>query len=99
MRRTGGQYFPTRTDGTGYAARSLEYGGSQAPEIIVAVCGALRSGLSARDHSPAASRSISALMEIIASQKRSSSARSSDSVGSIINVPVTGNDIVGAWNP
>jgi hypothetical protein len=38
-------------------------------------------------------------MVIIASQKRSSSARFSDSVGSIMSVPATGNDIVGAWNP
>ena len=36
---------------------------------------------------------------IIASTNRSSSPRSSDSVGSIISVPATGNDIVGAWKP
>ena len=35
----------------------------------------------------------------MASQKRSSSARLSDSVGSIISVPATGNDMVGAWKP
>jgi len=34
-----------------------------------------------------------------ASQKRSSSSLSSDSVGSIIRHPDTGNDIVGAWKP
>ena len=39
------------------------------------------------------------LMEIIAEQKRSISARFSLSVGSIISVPATGNDIVGAWKP
>ncbi len=33
----------------------------------------------------------------MASQKRSSSALVSLSVGSIMNVPGTGNDIVGAW--
>ena len=64
-----------------------------------AVCGALRSGLSASSHSPAATRSISARIAIIASQNRSSSARSSLSVGSTISVPATGNDIVGAWKP
>ena len=35
----------------------------------------------------------------MASQKRSSSASDSDSVGSTINVPATGNDMVGAWKP
>ena len=38
-------------------------------------------------------------MATIASQNRSTSARSSLSVGSIMKVPATGNDIVGAWNP
>jgi hypothetical protein len=37
-------------------------------------------------------------MAIIALQKRSNSALDSDSVGSIINVPVTGHDMVGEWN-
>ena len=64
-----------------------------------AVCGACTSGLSSAGHSPAATRSISARIAIIASTKRSSSPRSSDSVGSIISVPATGNDIVGAWKP
>ena len=36
---------------------------------------------------------------IIASQKRSNSASDSLSVGSIIKVPGTGNDMVGAWKP
>ena len=44
-------------------------------------------------------RPVSARMAIIASQNRSSSMRSSDSVGSIIRVPATGNDMVGAWKP
>ena len=35
----------------------------------------------------------------MASQKRSSSASVSLSVGSIISVPATGKLIVGAWNP
>ena len=41
-------------------------------------------------HSPAATRSISPRIAIIASQNRSISARSSDSVGSTISVPATG---------
>ena len=43
--------------------------------------------------------SISLRMAIIASQKRSSSALSSLSVGSTMSVPATGNDTVGAWKP
>jgi hypothetical protein len=35
----------------------------------------------------------------MASQKRSSSAFDSDSVGSIISVPGTGKLMVGAWKP
>jgi len=66
---------------------------------ISAVCGAFLSGLSAGSYSPAATLSISALIEIIASQNSSISARLSLSVGSIMNVPGTGNDIVGAWKP
>ena len=50
-------------------------------------------------HSPDATASISRRIAIIASQNRSISARSSDSVGSTIRVPATGNDIVGAWKP
>ena len=69
------------------------------PISIAAVCGALRSGLSSAGHSPAATRSISPRMAIIASKKRSSSAMSSDSVGSTISVPATGKHIVGAWKP
>jgi hypothetical protein len=42
---------------------------------------------------------ISCRMLIIASQNLSSSALSSDSVGSIMSVPATGQDMVGAWNP
>ena len=66
---------------------------------ISAVCGAFFSGLSGASYSPEATRAISALIAIIASQNRSSSVRLSLSVGSIMNVPATGNDIVGAWNP
>ena len=62
-----------------------------------AVCGACFSGLSARSSLPDAIAAISARIAIIASQKRSSSAFDSLSVGSIISVPATGQDIVGAW--
>ena len=41
----------------------------------------------------------SAVIAIMASTKRSSSARSSDSVGYTMRVPATGKDSVGAWNP
>jgi hypothetical protein len=40
--------------------------------------------------------SVSSAIATIASQKRSSSALGSDSVGSTISVPATGHDIVGA---
>ncbi len=63
------------------------------------MCGALASGLSARGHSPDATRSISPLMAIMASQNRSISDSGSDSVGSIISVPATGKLMVGAWKP
>ena len=43
--------------------------------------------------------SISPAIQIIASQNRLISASDSDSVGSIINVPGTGKDIVGALKP
>jgi len=42
---------------------------------------------------------ISCRIAAIAAQNRSSSARFSLSVGSIIRVPATGNDMVGAWKP
>jgi hypothetical protein len=48
---------------------------------------------------PLSTLAISARMAIMASQKRSSSALDSLSVGSIISVPATGNDMVGAWKP
>ena len=42
---------------------------------------------------------ISSLMQMSASQNLSSSDFGSDSVGSIMRQPVTGHDMVGAWNP
>ena len=38
-------------------------------------------------------------LQISASQYLSNSSLSSDSVGSIMSDPLTGNDIVGAWKP
>jgi hypothetical protein len=61
-----------------------------------AVCGAFLSGLLSRGHSPDAMRSISPVIEISASQKRSSSYFDSLSVGSTMSVPATGNESVGA---
>ena len=55
-----------------------------------AVCGAFFKTLFCRSALPVATASISAWMEIIASQKRSSSAFDSLSVGSTIIVPATG---------
>ena len=81
------------------AASSREYGWVHSAAIDAAVCGAFRSGLSSTGHSPSPTRRISSRMAIMASQKRSTSARLSDSVASIMSVPATGNDMVGAWNP
>ena len=50
-------------------------------------------------HAPFSTARISPRMAIIASQKRSSSAFDSLSVGSIISVPATGKHMVGAWKP
>ena len=61
--------------------------------------GAFLSGLSSRSARPSSIARISSRIAIIASQKRSSSAFDSLSVGSIISVPATGKDIVGAWKP
>ncbi|OLT12611.1 hypothetical protein BJF77_06030 [Kocuria sp. CNJ-770] len=64
-----------------------------------AVCGAWRSTESSSATSPSATACISAWIERIAATKRSSSARFSDSVGSTMRVPATGNASVGAWKP
>ena len=64
-----------------------------------AVCGACLRTLSLASAAPVTTASISARMAINASQKRSSSALGSLSVGSTISVPGTGNDTVGAWKP
>jgi hypothetical protein len=89
-----------RSTPAGYAASTGEYGCFHSPVMsISAVCGAFLSGLSRASYSPAATREISDLIAIIASQNRSISIRLSLSVGSIMKVPATGNDMVGAWNP
>ena len=64
-----------------------------------AVWGAWRSTLSSALTLPASTSRISSRMLIMASQKRSSSDLGSLSVGSIMRVPATGNDMVGAWKP
>ena len=55
--------------------------------------------LSSLSKSPVSILLISLLMPIMASQNLSNSALDSLSVGSIIKVPATGHDIVGAWKP
>ena len=52
-----------------------------------------------RGHSPAPTRSISPGSRSSRRRTGRARARSSDSVGSTISVPATGNDIVGAWKP
>jgi hypothetical protein len=52
-----------------------------------------------RSARPSSISRISSRIAIIASQKRSSSSFGSLSVGSIMSVPMTGHDIVGAWKP
>ena len=56
-------------------------------------------GLFSGSMRPSSMALISSRIPIMALQKRSSSALDSDSVGSIIRVPDTGHDMVGAWNP
>ncbi len=94
----GGQYL-SRVQPAGNAPCSRLYGRAHSPAITRDVCGAFRNGLSVIGISPAPIASISARMEIMVSQNLSNSVRSSDSVGSTINVPATGKLMVGAWNP
>src|SRR5205823_898365 len=61
--------------------------------------GAFFSGLFVLSLCPDSMAAISAWILIIASQNRSSSCFDSLSVGSIITVPATGQEMVGAWNP
>src|SRR5680860_40359 len=94
---TVGQNLLFATNSNGNAACSRVYLNSQVSAVSIAmVCGAfLRILLS----SLVEDSSISLRIEINASQNRSSSALLSLSVGSIIKVPPTGKDTVGAWKP
>src|ERR1041385_3225236 len=97
MRATAGQNLCARVHGAGNAAVSREEGGAQLSDAILrAVCGGFLSGLFCLSILDLPTASISAWIEIIASQKRSSSSFDSLSVGSIIIVPATGNATVGA---
>ena len=62
-------------------------------------CGAFFNTLLTLSALPSSISRISFLISINASQKRSSSSCGSLSVGSIINVPATGKETVGAWKP
>src|SRR4051794_15429777 len=100
MRRTGGQYFVAARTPRGQAAVSRLYGRVQsAVAPLAAGRGGAERGLASLGPAPVATCSISWRMAIIALQNRSSSARSSDSVGAIISVPATGKLMVGAWKP
>jgi hypothetical protein len=63
---------------------------------IAIVCGAFFSTLFSCGCTPCSISAISLRMVMSASTKRSSSALSSDSVGSTMMVPATGHDMVGA---
>ncbi|MNT89187.1 hypothetical protein D3C72_2298690 [compost metagenome] len=63
------------------------------------MCGAFFSGLLTLSIRPSSMARASSRIASIASQKRSISALVSDSVGSIISVPATGQLMVGAWKP
>ncbi len=100
MRPTAGHTFCVRRYGSGNAARLRGYGRVHSSAMTTAaVCGACLSTLSFGSTVPSITAWISARIAIIASQNRSSSSRASLSVGSIISVPGTGNDTVGAWKP
>ena len=63
------------------------------------MCGAFLRGLLLRSMRPSSIAEASSRTPSMASQKRSSSALVSDSVGSIIRVPGTGQLMVGGWKP
>lgn len=97
---TEGQNFFSNNHGTGYAAASREYGRSHSlVNRSRWVCGDIFNTLPSRGCSPLSTAAISFRIEMRASQNRSSSALFSDSVGSIISVLATGQDMVGAWKP
>ena len=95
-----GQNFRARTNGSGNAACSREYGCVQSSPTPPPPCAARSSARCPPDPPCRRSRPESpARIAIIASQNRSSSSFGSLSVGSIISVPATGKDTVGAWKP
>src|SRR6185312_865500 len=99
-RPTAGQNFDSRVHDAGNAALSRPYAWSHLSLATRASgCGAFFNGLSFRSAIPNSISLISSRIEISASQNRSSSAFDSLSVGSIISVPATGNETVGAWKP
>src|SRR6185436_7581538 len=88
-----GQNLWSCVQAAGNAADSREYGWFHSLLVTNAiVCGAFLSALSVFDILPVSIARISSRIAIIASQKRSSSCFDSLSVGSIMNVPGTGND-------
>ena len=97
---TGGQNLLDLKNLDGYAASSLEYLWFHSSDAnSKSVCGAFFIGLSILSNFPDLISSISDLIYIKVSQNLSSSFKLSLSVGSIIMVPGTGQDIVGAWKP
>src|SRR6185503_1156268 len=100
IRPTAGQCLFSRTNGSGNAACSREYGWLHSAAVTApAVCGAFFRTLSFGSALPSMTAWISARMAIMASQNLSSSSFASLSVGSTMIVPATGNETVGAWKP
>ena len=94
---TGGQNLLDFKNSDGYAASSLVYLCANSYEASSrSVCGAFFIGLSILSNFPDLILSISDLILIKVSQNLSSYFKLSLSVGSIIIVPGTGHDIVGA---
>src|SRR5438132_1041669 len=95
-RPTDGHTLCRRVAGEGNAARSREYGRSQAsPMTSSSVCGAWWSRLLSRGLRPSSISRISSWIAIRGSLDRSSPSLLALSVGSIIKVPATGNETVG----
>ena len=98
-RATGGQYLSGSTP-VGKTADLAGVGAVPLADQRPRRCAGRRAAASSRGSTPPPRPGRSRpRIAIIASQNRSISARSSDSVGSTISVPATGNDIVGAWKP
>ena len=102
MRLTGGQYLSVRSAGTGNAASSREYARFQSSvdDVGRGVRRVVRAGCRRPGYVAVADPlDLGADRDHRVDRSGRSRARSSDSVGSIISVPATGNDIVGAWKP